>query len=120
MARKLRIQYPGAVYHVMNRGDRREAIFLDDRDRRRFLETLAEACAKTTWQVHAYCLMPNHVHLVVDASAQSGGRDEMVFRHVHGAVQSAAQTLRTSVQRPLPGRTIAAHFKNRGDLPAIR
>jgi putative transposase len=66
MARKLRIQYAGAVYHVMNRGDRREAIFHDDADRRRFVETLAEACAKTGWQVHAYCLMPNHFHLVVE------------------------------------------------------
>ena len=54
MARKLRIQYPGAIYHVMNRGDRREPIFHDDQDRLRFLETLAEACAKTTWRIHAY------------------------------------------------------------------
>jgi putative transposase len=53
MARKLRIQYAGAIYHVMNRGDRREAIFLDDRDRELFLETLSEACEKTDWQVHA-------------------------------------------------------------------
>ncbi len=59
MARKLRIQYPGAIYHVMNRGDRREAIFLTDADRRCFIETLAQACGKTGWQVHAYCLMPN-------------------------------------------------------------
>jgi putative transposase len=66
MARKLRIQYPGAVYHVMNRGDRREAIFHDDQDRASFLETLGEACAKTGWQVEAYCLMPNHFHLVVE------------------------------------------------------
>ena len=50
MARKLRIQYPGAIYHVMNRGDRREAIFEDDKDRERLLETLTEACRKTGWQ----------------------------------------------------------------------
>jgi len=50
----------------MNRGDRREPIFRDDQDRQRFLQTLAEACAKTGWQVHAYCLMPNHFHLVVE------------------------------------------------------
>ena len=50
MARKLRIQYPGAIYHVMNRGDRREAIFEDDEDRQRFLETLTGACEKTGWQ----------------------------------------------------------------------
>ena len=66
MARKLRVQYPGAIYHVMNRGDRREPIFKDDQDRQRFLETLTEACAKTGWQIHAYCLMPNHFHLVVE------------------------------------------------------
>ena len=66
MARKLRVEYAGAVYHVMNRGDRREPIFMDDADRQHFVETLAEACAKTGWQVHAYVLMPNHFHLVVE------------------------------------------------------
>ena len=50
----------------MNRGDSREPIFKDDLDHRRFLATLAEACAKTGWQVHAYCLMGNHFHLVVE------------------------------------------------------
>ncbi len=62
----MRVQYPGAIDHIMNRGDRREPIFLDDRDRRCFLETLRQACGKTEWQVHAYCLMPNHFHLVVE------------------------------------------------------
>ena len=66
MARKLRVEYPGAIYHVMNRGDRREPIFKDEADRQRFIETLGEACAKTDWQVHAYVLMPNHFHLVVE------------------------------------------------------
>ena len=60
------MQYVGAVYHVMNRGDRREPIFKDEEDRGRFLGTLGEACLKTGWQVHAYCLMPNHFHLVVE------------------------------------------------------
>src|SRR5664279_4030124 len=66
MARQLRVQYPGAIYHVMNRGDRREPILKDDADRQRFLETLAECCGKTDWQVHAFCLMPNHFHLVME------------------------------------------------------
>jgi putative transposase len=66
MARKLRVEYPGAVYHVMNRGDRREPIFRDDEDRQCFVRTLGEACAKTGWQVHALCLMLNHFHLVVE------------------------------------------------------
>ena len=53
MARKLRVEHEGAIYHVKNRGDRRESIFLDDEDRQRFMTTLGEACAKTGWQVHA-------------------------------------------------------------------
>lgn len=66
MARKLRVEYPGAIYHVMNRGDRREEIFKDDQDRERLIEALGEVCAKTGWQVHALCLMGNHFHLVVE------------------------------------------------------
>jgi REP element-mobilizing transposase RayT len=54
------------MYHVMNRGDRRELIFIDDADRQRFVETLSEVCTKTSWQVHAYVLMPNHFHWVVE------------------------------------------------------
>jgi REP element-mobilizing transposase RayT len=61
-----RAEYAGPFYHVMNRGDRRELIFIDDADRQRSLDTLGEACAKTGWQVHAYVLMPNHFHVVVE------------------------------------------------------
>jgi len=53
MPRPLRVQFPGAIYHLMNRGDRREPIFKDDLDRQRFLATLSQACDKTSWQVHA-------------------------------------------------------------------
>ena len=66
MPRQLRIEYPGAIYHVMSRGDRREDIFLGDVDRQDFLKTLAEACEKTGWLVLAYCLMRNHFHLVIE------------------------------------------------------
>ena len=62
MARKLRVEYPGAIYHVMNRGDRREEIFLTDEDRTLFVDTLGEVCVRTGWRVFAYCLMPNHFH----------------------------------------------------------
>jgi REP-associated tyrosine transposase len=64
--RKPRIEYPGAIYHVMDRGDRREDIFVDDVDRQDLLKTLADACQKTGWLVHAYCLMRNHFHLVIE------------------------------------------------------
>ncbi len=66
MPLKLRVEYPGAMYHVMSRGDRREDIFLDDVDRQDFIKTLAEACQKTAWQVHAYCLMGSHYHVVLE------------------------------------------------------
>ena len=54
MARKVRVEYEGAIYHLINRGDRREAIFADDHDHHLFLTTLGEACGKTGWQVHAW------------------------------------------------------------------
>jgi putative transposase len=69
MPRQLRIEYPGAIYHVMSRGDRKKAIYVDDVDRQDFLKTLAEACQKTGFQVHAYCLMRNHFHLVLETPA---------------------------------------------------
>lgn len=66
MPRPLRIEYRDALYHVISRGDRREPIFLDDQDKCQFLSTLGQACLKTGWQVHAYCLMTNHFHQVLE------------------------------------------------------
>ena len=60
---KLRVQYPGAICHLMNRRDRREDIFADDDDRRRFPETLGQTCEQTGLQVHPYCLMSDHFQL---------------------------------------------------------
>jgi REP element-mobilizing transposase RayT len=66
MARKGRIEFPGAVYHVLDRGDRQEAIFGDDGDREQFMATLGQACERTGWRVHAFVLMTNHYHLLVE------------------------------------------------------
>ena len=66
MARPLRIEFAGALYHLTSRGDRREDIFLDDVDRKMFLEVLADVCDRFRWVCHAYCLMSNHYHLVVE------------------------------------------------------
>ena len=66
MPRQLRIEYPGAIYPVMNRGDRRKPIYQDDADRIRFLQTLGEACGKTDWQIYARGLMGNHFHVVFE------------------------------------------------------
>ena len=61
MARPLRVEYPGAANHVRARGNQGRALFKADPDRRRFLETLAEACAKTGWRIDACVLMGNHL-----------------------------------------------------------
>ena len=57
------MQYPGAIYHVINRGDRQEAIFTDDADRHRRVQTLGECFAKTGWQFRAWCPTPDHTDL---------------------------------------------------------
>jgi putative transposase len=72
MARKLRVQYPGAIYHIMNRGDRREAVFRDDQDRKCFISTLGEACQKTGWEVH-------DGHLELDRPRARDGRQRLRF-----------------------------------------
>jgi REP element-mobilizing transposase RayT len=66
MARKLRVQYPGAIYHVMSRGDHQEVIFRDAQDPQLFLRTIDEGCVRADWQVHCFCLMSNHFHLVIE------------------------------------------------------
>ena len=66
MARSIRIEYPGAFYHVMARGNRREHIYRDEVDRRFFLQVLSEACEMTGWRVHAWVLMGNHYHLFLE------------------------------------------------------
>ncbi len=66
MSRQLRIEYPGALYHVTARGNERKAIFLDDLDRRRFIELLADGVERYSWRLYAYCLMGNHYHLLLE------------------------------------------------------
>jgi len=66
MPRQVRVEYPGAFYHVMARGDRGEDIFVDDRDREQILRTLAQVCTKTGWRIHAWILMSNHYHWLIE------------------------------------------------------
>jgi putative transposase len=66
MARQLRIEYPGAIYHVMAKGDREERIVHDEIDRNSLIDTLGEACGKTGWLIHAWVLMDNHYHWVIE------------------------------------------------------
>jgi len=66
MTRPLRIELAGGLYHVTSRGDRREAIYRDDRDREAWLGLLGEVCERFNWRCHAWCQMTNHYHLVVE------------------------------------------------------
>ena len=66
MARPLRIEYDGALYHVTSRGNERKPIFRDDGDRELFLATLWQVSERFHWLCHAYCLMGNHYHLVIE------------------------------------------------------
>lgn len=66
MARPLRIEYPGAVYHVTSRGNEKKAVFKDDTDRHHFLNTLQHVNKRYNWLCHAYCLMTNHYHLLIE------------------------------------------------------
>jgi putative transposase len=66
MVRPLRLEFAGALYHVMARGNRREALYLDDADFAQFLVTLGEVCERFNWLLHAYCLMTNHYHLLIE------------------------------------------------------
>ena len=66
MPRKPRIEYAGATYHVMSRGDRQEAIYRDDADRELFLDTMEQACGRNGWRIHCYVLLGNHYHILLE------------------------------------------------------
>lgn len=66
MARPLRIEYDGALYHVTSRGNERKPIFKDDTDQDLFLDTFSQVVDRFNWLCHAYCLMDNHYHLVIE------------------------------------------------------
>lgn len=66
MSRPLRLQYPGALYHVISRGNERRDIFKDDSDRAVFLGILKDVWESCRWLCHAYCLMDNHYHLLIE------------------------------------------------------
>lgn len=66
MTRPLRLAFPGALYHVTSRGNRRNAIYRDDVDRRVWLDILGRACARHHWVIHAFCQMTNHYHALIE------------------------------------------------------
>jgi hypothetical protein len=77
--RPLRFQYPGAVYHVMARGDGGDAVFETDDDRKAFLSRLGEVCGSHGWRIHVWLLMSNHFHLLLETPAGEWGDGDEVF-----------------------------------------
>ena len=94
MARPLRLEFAGALYHITSRGDRREAIYEDDADRHMFLSLLDQVCEAHNWLCHAYCLMGNHYHIIIETPnanlskgmRQLNGMYTQRFNHKHGKV----------------------------------
>jgi REP element-mobilizing transposase RayT len=83
MMRKLRFEIPGGMYHITSRGNERRAIFRDDRDRQRLLSVASAAVDEFGWLVHAYCLMPNHYHLLVETPQPNISRGMMKINGVY-------------------------------------
>jgi REP element-mobilizing transposase RayT len=92
MARPLRIEYPGAVYHITSRGNEKKAVFKSDQDRINFLNTLQHVNKRYNWICHAYCLMDNHYHLLIETPdgnlaigmRQLNGVYTQLFNKLHG------------------------------------
>lgn len=101
MARPLRLEFPGALYHVTTRGNARQAIFLDDEDRQRFLESLTRVVSRFHLLLHAYCLMDNHFHLVVETPEANLSQ---AMRQLNGVYTQAFNRRHDRVGHVLQGR----------------
>ena len=101
MARPLRIEFDGALYHVTSRGNDRKAIFKDDSDRELFLKTLAQVTERFHWICHAYCLMNNHYHLIIETP---DGNLSKGMRQLNGVYTQAINKQHRRVGHVFQGR----------------
>ena len=101
MTRPLRLEYPGAVYHVTARGNRQGDIFWDDAGRRAWLSILGLACERFNFSVHAYCQMTNHYHLLVETVDGGLGRG---MRHLNGVYSQAINRRHATTGHLFQGR----------------
>jgi len=101
MARSLRIEFPGAFYHVMSRGNEKQAIYRDRRDREKFLEYLESASSRYGAIFHSYCLMDNHYHLMIETP---DGNLAQVMRHINGAYTAYFNAKHSRVGHLFQGR----------------
>lgn len=117
MGRQLRIEYPGAHYHVTARGNERKEIFKNDRDRGKFLSYLESAVTRYGAVVHAYCLMKNHYHLLLETPS---GNLSQVMQHINGAYTNYFNTKRKRSGHLFQGRYKAIlidRFRHIGTFP---
>jgi putative transposase len=103
MARSLRIEYPGAFYHVTSRGNERKEVYCSDKDRVQFLSYLESATSRYGGRVHVYCLMSNHYHLLVETPR---GNLSQIMGHINGAY-----TTYFNVQRQRAGHLFQGRYK---------
>ena len=101
MARPLRIEYEGAVYHITSRGNAQEKIFLDDEDRTKFLRALGDVVDRYNWICHAYCLMTNHYHLLIETPDANLARG---MRQLNGVYTQAFNRRHNRVGHLMQGR----------------
>ena len=101
MARPLRIEFPGGLYHVTSRGDRREEIYLDDADRAHWLALFGHVCKRFHWVCHAYCLMDNHYHIVVETAEGNLSRE---MRQLNGVYTQSFNRAHNRVGHVYQGR----------------
>lgn len=101
MARPLRLEFPGAVYHITARGNERRNIFVDDEDRRCFLDRLGREIEQQGWLCHAYCLMSNHYHLLLETPQPNLARG---MRRLNGSYTQAFNRRHKRVGHLFQGR----------------
>ena len=101
MARPLRIEFPGAVYHVTSRGDGREDIYLSDEDKTMFLDVLSRVIDRFNWVCHAWCLMTNHYHLMIETPRGNLSRG---MQHLNGVYTQRFNRLHDRVGHVFQGR----------------
>ena len=101
MSRPLRIEFPGAIYHVTSRGDRRESIFDDDADRRALLAVVGQSIERFDAQVLAYCLMGNHYHFVLHTRCANLS---LLMRHINGVYTQSFNRRQGKVGHLFQGR----------------
>lgn len=113
MARPLRIELAGGLYHVTSRGDGREDIFLDDADRLAWLELFDQTCRRFNWVCHAWCLMSNHYHVVVETIE---GNLAQGMRHLNGVYTQTFNRTHHRVGHVFQGRYKAIIVEKDGYL----